>query len=93
MNDENLPRVPQGFIGETTIFPATVGGYTLVDLDIRWTFGETPWGDDVALQLNVTNLLDELYVGSFGGSLSATSVPFVQIGAPRAASLSLIFGY
>jgi iron complex outermembrane receptor protein len=93
VNDENLPRVPQGFIGETTIFPATVGGYTLVDLDIRWTFGETPWGDDVALQLNVTNLLDELYVGSFGGSLSATSVPFVQIGAPRAASLSLIFGY
>tara|TARA_R110000824_G_scaffold4308_4_gene20695 strand:+ start:6187 stop:8742 length:2556 start_codon:yes stop_codon:yes gene_type:complete len=70
----------------------SVGGYTLVDLDLRWTITQNPFGDDVALQLNVTNLFDELYVGGFGGDLDNSS-PFVQIGAPRAASLSLIFGY
>jgi iron complex outermembrane receptor protein len=93
VNDENLPRDPQGFIGETIGFPATVDPYTLVDLDIRWTIGETSFGDDVALQLNVTNLFDELYVGGFGGALDAGSLPFVQIGPPRAASISLIYGY
>lgn len=93
VNDENLPRDPQGFIGETIGFPASVDGYTLVDLDIRWTIAETPFGDDVALQFNVTNLFDELYVGGFGGALSRNDVPFVQIGPPRAASISLIFGY
>ncbi|WP_417620820.1 TonB-dependent receptor [Parasphingorhabdus sp.] len=71
---------------------ASVDGYTLVDLDLRWTIAENPFGDDVALQLNVTNLFDELYVGGFGGGLTSTG-PFVQIGSPRAASLSLIFGY
>lgn len=71
---------------------AEVPSYTTVDLDIRWTIGETPFGDDVALQLNVTNLFDEFYVGGFGGELTSTT-PFVQIGPPRAASISLIFGY
>ena len=70
----------------------SVGGYTLVDLDLRWTITQNPFGDDVALQLNVTNLFDELYVGGFGGDLDGNA-PFVQIGAPRAASISLIFGY
>lgn len=71
---------------------ASVDGYTLVDLDLRWTITQNPFGDDVALQLNVSNLFDELYVGGFGGGLTSAT-PFVQIGAPRAASLSLIFGY
>ncbi|MEL7729602.1 TonB-dependent receptor [Citromicrobium bathyomarinum] len=71
---------------------AEVGGYTLVDADIRWVIGENPFGDDVALQLNVTNILDEVYVGGFGGGLTSTS-PFVQIGPPRAASISLLFGF
>ncbi|WP_324826587.1 TonB-dependent receptor [Qipengyuania zhejiangensis] len=90
VNDENLPLTDNtGAI----LYPAAVKGYTLVDLDVRWTFAENPFGKDVALQLNVTNLFDELYVGGFGGSLSSGSSPFVQIGPPRAASLSLIFGY
>ena len=75
------------------LYGATVDGYTLVDLDVRWNFAETPWGNNAALQFNVTNLFDELYVGGFGGSSNATSSPFVQIGAPRAASLSLVIGY
>lgn len=70
----------------------SVDGYTLVDLDLRWNITQNQFGDDVAIQLNVTNLLDKLYVGGFGGDLDGNS-PFVQIGAPRAASISLIFGY
>ena len=89
VNDENLPI----FDGPDIVYGATVDGYTLVDLDVRWTIAENPFGQDVALQLNVTNLFDELYVGGFGGSLDRFSTPFVQIGPPRAASLSLIFGY
>ncbi len=68
-----------------------VGSYTLVDLDVRWTIGEFPTGGDVAVQLNMTNIFDEYYVGFFGGSLD--DFGFAQIGAPRAASLSLIIGY
>lgn len=89
INDENLPLIDD----DVLLYPATVDGYTLVDFDVRWNIGETPFGDDVAVQLNVTNLFDELYVGGFGGSLNASSTPFVQIGAPRAASLSLVFGF
>lgn len=43
------------------------------------------------MQLNVSNLFDEYYIGYFGGSLD--SYGFAQIGAPRAASISLILGY
>lgn len=68
-----------------------VPSYTLVDFDARYRIAEGPTGGDVALQLNVTNLFDEYYVGFFGGSLDGES--FAQIGAPRAASLSLIIGY
>jgi iron complex outermembrane recepter protein len=66
-------------------------GYTLVDLDLRYKLAESPMGGDVAIQLNVTNLFDELYYSGFGGSLDGS--PFVQIGAPRAFSVALVFGY
>ena len=85
MNDENLPL--------TTGFPATVDSYTLVDLDLRIRLGEYFNGRDAAVQFNITNLFDELYVGGFGGGLTAGDLPFVQIGPPRAASVSLILGY
>ena len=68
-----------------------VDGYTLVDLDIRWNVTQLPTGGNVALQANLTNLFDTFYVGGFGGGLTGT--PFAQIGAPRAASISLIIGY
>ena len=65
--------------------------YTLVDVDVRYVIAEGPTGGDVALQLNLTNLFDEYYVGYFGGSLNGES--FAQIGAPRAGSLSLSVGF
>lgn len=82
INDANLALDP---------FGKTVDGYTLVDIDLRYTLGEGPTGGDVAIQLNITNLFDELYVAGFDGSLDGS--PFVQIGSPRAASISLLIGY
>lgn len=84
INDENLP---------ITGFDATVDGYTLVDLDVRYNLGDLGFGREAAIQVNLTNLFDELYVGGFGGALDAGSSPFVQIGPPRAGTVSLIIGY
>ncbi|MXO66556.1 TonB-dependent receptor [Altericroceibacterium endophyticum] len=64
-----------------------IDGYTLVDLDARYNVT-----DAIAVQVNVSNLFDELYVGSASNGLDTTS-EYVQIGAPRAASISLIVGY
>ncbi|RPF71945.1 TonB-dependent receptor [Aurantiacibacter spongiae] len=65
--------------------------YTLVDLDLRIGLAELANGTNAAVQFNVTNIFDEYYIGYFGGSLDG--FPFAQIGAPRAASVSLILGY
>ncbi|WP_114521857.1 TonB-dependent receptor [Altererythrobacter sp. ZODW24] len=69
----------------------TAPGYTLVDFDLRYRLGEFINGTDAAIQLNVTNIFDEYYIGFFGGSLDGFG--FAQIGAPRAASISLTLGY
>ena len=76
INDINADRAP---------------GYTLVDLDLRITLGQGPTGGDAAIQLNLTNLFDEYYVGFFGGSLDGFG--FAQIGAPRAGSISFVLGF
>ncbi|WP_374408372.1 TonB-dependent receptor [Pelagerythrobacter sp.] len=68
-----------------------VDGYTLVDADIRIRLGEYINGRDAAIQINLTNILDEFYIGGFGGDLDG--VGFAQIGPPRAASISLLLGY
>ncbi|WP_271077301.1 TonB-dependent receptor [Aurantiacibacter sp. MUD61] len=65
--------------------------YTLVDLDLRWNIAELANGTNAQMQINVTNLFDEYYIGFFGGSLDGFG--FAQIGAPRAASVSLIVGF
>lgn len=76
INDLNLDKAPS---------------YTLVDFDARLKLGEFPTGGDVAVQLNLTNVFDEYYIGFFGGSLD--DFGFAQIGAPRAGSISLVIGY
>ncbi|MGB3796297.1 MAG: TonB-dependent receptor [Alteraurantiacibacter sp.] len=65
--------------------------YTLVDLDLRINVAEFGNGQTAAVQLNVTNIFDEYYIGFFGGSLDGFG--FAQIGAPRAASVSLLLGF
>lgn len=71
----------------------TIGfdGYTVVDLDVRYSLASVGL-PKTAFQLNVTNLFDEFYVGSFPGSLNGTG-SFVNFGAPRAVIGSLIVGF
>ena len=71
----------------------TIGfdGYTVVDLDVRYSLASVGL-PKTAVQLNVSNLFDEFYVGSFPGSLNGTG-SFVNFGAPRAVIGSLIVGF
>tara|TARA_B100001057_G_scaffold318665_2_gene318970 strand:+ start:1453 stop:4029 length:2577 start_codon:yes stop_codon:yes gene_type:complete len=91
LNDVNLPLIAFG----NEAYGATFSSYTLVDFDVRYRIGEMFNGTDAAIQLNVTNAFDELFVGAADGTLDNiwTFGQFVQIGAPRAATISLILGY
>lgn len=68
-------------------------GYTVADLDARLSLGYFNEDLDKAfIQINVINLLDEVYIGSAPTGLT-TSGEFVNIGAPRAFTASLIWGF
>jgi len=68
-------------------------GYTVADLDARLSLGYFNEDLDKAFfQFNVTNLFDTVYIGSAPTGLT-TSGEFVNIGAPRAFTASLIFGF
>ena len=68
-------------------------GYTVVDADVRLAFGYfDPSYDEAYLQLNVTNLLDEVYIGSAPTGLT-TAGEFVNIGPPRAFTASFVLGF
>jgi iron complex outermembrane recepter protein len=97
LNDENAP-VTQTFTtgsGATAqtqtiaVYGATAPAYDIVDLDARFSLADYGLARTF-IQVNVTNLFDELYVAGVGGNLSRTSVPFAQIGSPRAATASLV---
>ena len=94
--------------GAPVMDPATIrkaaGGTIVTGLDGRRAWGvavlNVPIGklwaglnDETFFQLNVTNLFDKFYVGGFGGGLLNTSVPFAQIGAPRAIIGTLVVGF
>lgn len=100
VNDQNLPitlNVPNPTNPANNIssivYDAKVPAYTLVDFDMRVSMESLTQLSKSFVQFNVTNLFDEKYVGGFGGSLIATSAPFVQIGAPRAFILTLGVGF
>ena len=69
-----------------------VPGYTVFDADVRFDLGEFGPNNSAALQFNVTNIFDEAYIGYVSPSFDSTPF-FIQIGAPRAASVSFILGY
>lgn len=83
-------NVPATFTGTRGIqyqtFGAATPAYTIVDFDARLSLGFLGVeGNKTYLQLNVVNAFNKFYVGGFtGGSTIVTSVPFVQIGSPRA---------
>ena len=105
--DTNLPTLA-GANG-TVIYPATTEAYTLIDFDARLNLGDfLDMGrfNGTYLQVNVSNVFDELYVGGFGGGLAQQinrnasgtitgygNPSFVQIGAPRTVSASLVFQF
>ncbi|SFG18194.1 iron complex outermembrane recepter protein [Novosphingobium sp. CF614] len=77
------------------VYGAKFKGYTVVDLDMRYSL-ETLGLAKSQIQLNVTNLFDKFYVGSFSGGLdtSPTSTSaFVNFGSPRAVSATFIMGF
>lgn len=92
VNDENLPIQQVSGAVTTTVYGATAPEYTLVDLDVR--FNMEQWGlDKTFIQINVTNLFDQYYVGGFGGSSNRYTVPNAQFGVPRAITGSLVVGF
>lgn len=107
-NDENLPLqlcsvsfqnvrfCPNQANGSSNVinaYGAKAPAFTTVDLDARLRLGFLGLNDDTYLQVNVTNLFDQLYVPNFGGALLNTTVPSVAIGAPRAVSVTLNVAY
>lgn len=68
------------------------GAYTVVDLDLRWSLAKLGL-EKTAVQLNVSNLFDVFYVGSFSGGLTTANSANVNFGSPRAISGSLIVGF
>ena len=72
-----------------TVFGAKAPAFNIVDLDMRIPLGWAGLNDDTFIQVNVTNLFDRLYTPNFSGALTNNTVPFVQIGAPRAISFTL----
>lgn len=90
---------------DTIVFPASTPAYWLVSLDARLSLNK--FGLEKSyLQMNVYNLFDQFYVGGFSGGLNQTitrnnsgvitaysAPPFVQIGAPRTISATLVMGF
>ncbi|MDQ0839463.1 TonB-dependent receptor [Sphingomonas faeni] len=68
------------------------GGYTVVDLDVRYSLASFGM-PKTAIQLNLTNLFDKFYIGSFSGGLTTANSTNVNFGSPRAISGSLIVGF
>ena len=105
--DTNEPV--RAFVGaapgvNTVVFPASTPAYWLVNLDARVSMKD--FGLEKSyLQFNVYNLFDQFYVGGFGGGLNQSftatngpitafgAPPFVQIGAPRTVSATLVMGF
>ncbi len=89
--------------GTRQIYGAQAPAYWLVHLDARLNLDFTGLPEGTYLQLNVYNLFDQLYVGGFGGGLVQANTysrttgistygnpGFVQIGAPRTVSGTLV---
>jgi iron complex outermembrane receptor protein len=97
VNDQNLPIFQSYTLnGVTTnyqVYGAKTPAYTVVDLDAKVNLSFMGLNKDSYLQLNVTNLFDELYVAGFSPNTAANSVPFAFIGSPRTVSGTLVFAF
>ncbi|HMO76971.1 MAG TPA: TonB-dependent receptor [Sphingopyxis sp.] len=104
--DTNLPIYGGTAAAPTILYPAKTNAYWLVNLDARVSLEWAGLNDKTFFQLNVYNLFDSLYVGSFTSGLNQGNVngngnflgtpggvPFAQIGAPRTISGTLTVGF
>ena len=89
VNDLNLPII----IGGSEVYPARTPAYNIVDLDVRVPLEWAGLNDQTYFQFNVSNLFDTRYVGGFTSNLLNNTVPFSQIGAPRAIMGTLVVGF
>jgi len=100
--DNNLPIYGGTAAAPVELYPASTPAYWLLNLDARVNLGFAGLNERTFVQLNVYNLLDQLYVGSFSSGLNQGNVigagqfggnpsapPFAQIGAPRTISATL----
>ena len=100
--DTNLPVFGGTTAVPTTLYGAQAPAYWLVNMDARLNLGFLGLNDRTHFQLNVYNLFDKFYVGGFGGGLNQSintttgaygSPPFVQIGAPRTISGTVVVAF
>jgi iron complex outermembrane receptor protein len=90
----------------TQIYGKVAAAYWLVNLDARVNLDFVGLNDKTYLQFNVYNLFNQFYVGGFGGNLNQTQTfnqttgvvtygnpGFVQIGAPRTISGTVVFQF
>ena len=88
------------------IYGAQAPAYWMVGLDARVKLEFAGFPEGSYVQFNVYNLFDEFYVGGFGGGLNQANTfsrttgvatygnpNFVQIGAPRTASATLVLKF
>ena len=99
VNDQNTgifafpkqPKPPATPLPNPEIFGAKTPGYTLVDLDARFTLESLGFNKQSFFQLNVHNLFDKFYVSGFSGTIPNSSFKsqFVYVGAPRSVTGTL----
>ena len=85
-----IKRTGSRYLNDINTFK--VAGYTIVDLDLRYNLANLGL-EKSFFQLNVSNLFDKFYIGSFSGGLTTAASTFVNYGAPRAISASMIVAF
>jgi iron complex outermembrane receptor protein len=97
---------PTAPVSSTQVYGKVAAAYWLVNLDARVNLEFLGLNDKTYLQLNVYNLTNSFYVGGFGGNLAQSATfnrttgvatfgnpGFVQIGAPRTVSGTVVFAF
>ncbi len=89
-----VDTVPTTFTGTRgfsyTAYGSSAPAYTTVDFDARLDLDFVGLNKTTYLQFNLQNAFNKFYVGGFsGGSTTTYTVPFAQIGSPRAFIVSL----
>lgn len=88
INDQNVPLVNN--TTNAVLYGAKTPGYTIVDLDARVNLDFIGLNKTTYVQFNVSNLFNQYYVGNLGNAnTSNTSNPFVYLGSPRTAMVTL----